>query len=373
MTDPTLRYRLQAAALQNEEKRVRTSYAPSLILVVAVSTVVFIALGISKGATPKSMMIFGLMMAAYIACMVVWYPRWTRRRLIRCWETYELEIGHDYLLRRQADAPEIRLQFDEVQTVEHVLGRYLRVVGKSKSCVIAIPEGLDQFDEVLKTISSLRPVRVRTMEQWHKSRAFMAVGLLLYVVMLWSTAPVVVISLSLATGSVIVWAFYWIRRNPNIPGSLKWVAWIYWPLLGICILKLFLALGGTEGTRRYATLGKVVASMLVFSPCALLAFGWVRWCRVRPPRHWRDQAIAWGLGAASISALCLYGVLSYVQLAHIGYLNEHRLATEGAYAVCPLSFFSLIAAATGKGRARTTVWLAGISLAIVWSVAFFSA
>ena len=155
-------------------------------------------------------------MAAYIAYLAVWYPRRMRRRLIKCWETYDLEIGRDYLLRRQADIPDFRLQFDDVQAVEHVQGRYLRVIGKTKSRAIAIPEGIDHFDQVLETVSSIRAVRVRTIEQWQKYRAFMAAGLLLYVILLWATSPVVVIPLSLAMGSVIVWVFFWIRRNPNI-------------------------------------------------------------------------------------------------------------------------------------------------------------
>lgn len=373
MTDLALHYRLLAAALPNEEKRIRSSYVPTLVMVLAVSTVVFVALGISKGATPKLMMRYGLIMAAYIAYLVVWYPRRMRRRLIKCWETYDLEIGRDYLLRRQADMPDLRLQFDEVQAVEHVQGRYLRVIGKTKGRVIAIPQGIEQFDRVLETISSLRPVRVRTIEQWQKYRAFMAAGLLLYMIMLWSTAPVVVIPLSLAMGSVTVWVFFWIRRNPNIPINQKRIAWIYWLFFVVCVLKLFGSVEGVESVTRYAIVGKIVGNMLVFSPSVLLVVGWVRWWRVRPPRHWRNYAIAWGLATASISALCLYGVLSYVQLAHIGNSNEHRLAIAGVYVGCPLSVFSVVAAVVGKGHSRVIVWLAGGSLALVWSVAFFYA
>jgi hypothetical protein len=369
MTDLT-HYRLSPAALPNEEKRIRSAYMPTLVLVVALSTVVFVALGIRRGATPKSMIQYGLIMVAYIAYLAVWYPRTMRRRLVKCWETYDLEVGPDYLLRRQADIPDLRLQFDEVRAVEHVQGRYLRVIGKTKSRAIAIPEGIDHFDQVLETVSSLRPVRVRTIEQWQKYRAFMAAGLLLYVIMLWATAPVVVIPLSLAMGSVIVWVFFWIRRSPNISGSRKRIAWIYWLFFVTCVLKLFVAVEGVESVKRHAIVGKMVASVLVFSPCVLLTFGWVRWWRVRPPRYWRNYAIAWGLGTASISALCLYSVLSYVQLAHIGYSNEHRLAIAGFYVGCPLSALSVIAAVLGNGRSRAITWVAGGSLAVVWSIAF---
>jgi hypothetical protein len=257
--------------------------------------------------------------------------------------------------------------------VEHVRGRYLRVIGETKNRTIAIPEGIEHFDQVLETVSSIRSVRVRSVEQWQKHRAFMAVGLLLYVFMLWTTLPAAVILLSLATGSVIVWVLFWVRRNPNIPGSRKWIAWIYWLLFATCILKLFAAVDGFEGgVKPYAIIGKIVAYTLISAPPVLLTFGWVRWWRVRPPRNWRNYAVALGLAAASISTLCLYGVVSYVQLAHIGHANEHRLAMAGVCVGWPLSVLSAVTAFAGEGRSRVIAGLAGGSLAAVWSVAFFN-
>jgi hypothetical protein len=369
MTD-LAHYRLLAAALPNEEKRIRSSYMPTLVLVVALSTVVFVALGIRHGATPKLMIQYGLIMAAYISYLAVWYPRRMRRRLIKYWETYDLEIGRDYLLRRQADIPDLRLQFDEVQAVEHVQGRYLRVIGKTKGRAISIPEGIDHFDQVLETVSSLRPVRVRTIEQWQKYRAFMAAGLLLYVIMLWATSPVVVIPLSLAMGSVIVWVFFWIRRNPNIPGSRKRIAWIYWLFFVMCVLKLFVAVSPYLSQQ---AAGYAIAGTLVFSPSLLLVAGWVGWWRLRSPRHWRNYVIASGLASTSISAFCLYGVLLCVRFAHIGNSNEHRLAMAGVYVGWPLSVFSVVAASAGEGRTRAMLCLAALSLATVWTIAFYYA
>jgi membrane protein YdbS with pleckstrin-like domain len=371
MTDVACRYRLLGTALPTEEKRIRTSYLPTLILALAVPTAVGVALGISKGATPKSMMIYSLAMTVYIACLAVWYPRRVKRQLIRCWETYELEVGQDYLLRRQANIPDLRLQFNEVRAVEHVKGRYLRVIGKSKGRVIVIPEALDQFSEVLKTISSLRPVRVRTIEQWQKYRVFMIAGLLFFVIMLWSTSPFIVVPLSLATSSLIVWVFYWFRRNPNVSESSKRVVWIYWLFFAMCVVKLFASMEGTE--KGAAIRPKIFGSMLLFSPGVLVILGWMRWSRERIARYWRNDAIAWGLATASLSALCLYGVISYVHLKNIGRTNEHRLAMAGAYVGFPLAFFSVLSATLGKGRSRGILWLAGGSLAVVWSFVFFYA
>ena len=71
MTDVASHYLLLATALPSEERRIRTWYLPTLVLVVVVPTAVFAALGVSKGATPKTMTSYGLMMAAYIAYLVV--------------------------------------------------------------------------------------------------------------------------------------------------------------------------------------------------------------------------------------------------------------------------------------------------------------
>jgi hypothetical protein len=149
-----------------------------------------------------------------------------------------LEIGHGYLLRRQGDVPDLRLQFDEVQAVEQVPGRYLRVIGKPKSRVIGIPEGIENFEQVLAAVSSVRAIEVRSVQHWQKQQAFMAASLILYVAMLWSTSPVVVISLSLTVAVVIVWLFVWIRRSPNMARGTKRLTWLLLPFLAICALKL---------------------------------------------------------------------------------------------------------------------------------------
>ena len=199
----------------------------------------------------------------------------------------------------------------------------------------------------------------------------MAAGLLLFVVMLWATSRVVVIPLSIASASIIVWAFFWVRRNPSIPKRAKRVAWSYWLFFAICLLKLIVAAAG--GDKGPSTVGKIAGNMFVFSPSVLLIFGWLRWSHIGPPRSWRNYAIACALASASISGLCLYSVISYIQLSHIGYSNQHRLAMAGVYAGSPLAVLSLITATVGEGRARVIVWLAAASITIVWIVAFFYA
>ena len=58
-----MHFHLLASALPSEERRIRTSYVPTLALVLVASTVVFVVLGLSKGTAPKLLITYGLLMA----------------------------------------------------------------------------------------------------------------------------------------------------------------------------------------------------------------------------------------------------------------------------------------------------------------------
>ena len=115
----------------------------------------------------------------------------------------------------------------------------------------------------------------------------------------------------------------------------------------------------------------IVGDAIVFSPGPLLVVGWVKWLRVSVwPRGWRQSAVAAGLGAASISCFCLYGVVLYLQKAHIGYWNEYLVASRWGRFSWPISLVAFILAVIGKGDSRVLLLLAGSALVLVWTVAF---
>jgi hypothetical protein len=91
----------------------------------------------------------------------------------------------------------------------------LRVIGKPKKRALAIPEGVEDFDQILKAVFC-RPNRPGAK---HSAMAEVS-GLhgrgtdLVGDDALVHIAPVV-IPLSLVMGSVIAWVFFWVRGNPN--------------------------------------------------------------------------------------------------------------------------------------------------------------
>ena len=103
-------------------------------------------------------------------------PRRLHKKLSRCWETYGLEIGPDYLLRRQGDTPDIRLAFSEIKRIERRPGEYVRIVGNQKLHVIGIPEGIEHFDEVWQVVSALAPTTPVTRLQQIRTVLAYALG-----------------------------------------------------------------------------------------------------------------------------------------------------------------------------------------------------
>jgi hypothetical protein len=226
-----------------EQSRVLTRYVPSLLLIVAASVVLFIFLGLSHRASTKSIVEYGVIMAAYASVMVFWLPARMRRKMAKFWETYVLEIGPDYLLRRQSDLPDLRIDFSKVQTVQTVPGRYLRIAGTPKSQIITVPEAIERDEEVLQAVSGLHKVEVQRLEVWQKNRVLLGIGLVAFPIMLWAESASVVVPLSLFLIALIAWMLIWAKRNPNLRARTKWLMFVtYVPITLVCAMKILVAL-----------------------------------------------------------------------------------------------------------------------------------
>jgi hypothetical protein len=142
------------------------------VLVGAVAEIVSAVLSRRSGFDHKSIATTGVFIAFLVAYSVFSTARYTRRLLAKYWQTYDLEIGPDYLLRRQADLPDLCLHFDEITRVERLPGRYLHVIGGNKRQFIEIYEVLESFDDVLRVVSAIRPITFLGT-QW-SSRVFTA-------------------------------------------------------------------------------------------------------------------------------------------------------------------------------------------------------
>ena len=120
-TAPTRIYRLLKSALPEAERIFRRSYLPAILILATGALLASLLLGIRSGSSLRSSVAFALIFAILLTYMAFSIPRRASRTIRKMWDTYELEVGPDFLLRRQADLTDLRLRFDEVSRVEHRL------------------------------------------------------------------------------------------------------------------------------------------------------------------------------------------------------------------------------------------------------------
>jgi len=238
--NPAIRtYRLLPAALPDAERRVRNRQIIPQMAVVAAVFILSIALGSWKNASLTYLVAITIFGAALLTYMFFMTPRRVRRILARCWQTYTLEIGPDYLLRRQAETPDLRLSFSEIKRIERRPGEYVRVIGPHRLQVIGIPEGIDRFDDVWQTLSSLAPVNPLTSIQRSYFTIGSAAGAALFLAALWVRSPELSLILLLSFIALAGWALAITVRSPNVTrkGRRNGVMLYSWLIL-LCLLKV---------------------------------------------------------------------------------------------------------------------------------------
>jgi hypothetical protein len=228
-------YRLKPEALEEARRLAIKRYILPQFAVLAGAVIVsfFLAVRSAKG----SVVGFVVVLLLFLGYIVFWGPRRLLRRQAKCWETYVLTIGPDYLLRQQADTPEIRLPFSSVKCIEHLPGRYLRVIGTEKYQVIGIPASVENFGEILNAVSQIAPSTNLKRDRSIRNVALLACGFGAYTVMLWTPSPKVALPFALIVSGLLIWLVVYTQRSPNVALKNKRVSWFYLAFLMISILK----------------------------------------------------------------------------------------------------------------------------------------
>lgn len=236
------RFRLLPSALSAAERRVRNHLLiPQLALVVAgILLTLLVAMRHSDIQTTLTIAGLDAVFLTYIAFVS---PKRMHNRLVKCWDSYVLEIGPDYLLRLQADTPEIRILFREVTRVERRTGHSLRVIGANGLQVIGIPEGIERWEEVVAAVTALGPVTAPRASRALRTNVFMALGFAAYLGAMWATSPWIVVPLAVGVSALILWFVVFMQRSPNVTVRAKRTGWLYLIFVVTCGLKVLAVIG----------------------------------------------------------------------------------------------------------------------------------
>jgi hypothetical protein len=236
-------YRLRPDAVGEAERHLqKTALIPQLSIlavVILVSTLLFAR----RAPDMKAVLPVAGFAALFLTYMAFVSPKRMHRRLVKCWDTYVLEIGPDYLLRKQGGTPDLRMPFAEIRTIERRPGQGLRVIGKSRYQVIGIPESIEQFEEILHTVTPLAPVTPPSAGRGLRANIVMGLGFAAYMVMLWSNLPEVVLPLAGVVSGLLVWRFVVLQRSPNVTRSARRTGWLYLIFVGLCGLRVLQTIG----------------------------------------------------------------------------------------------------------------------------------
>lgn len=240
--DDVREFRLLPAALPEAERRITQRYlVPQLAIIVAV--IVISAMLATRNGNMPQIVSTALFVGLLITFIVFRSSYRSRNELRKLWSTYVLTIGPDYLLRQQSNSPEVKLLFRELIKVEHLPGRYLRVVGNGRYQVIGIPESIENFAEILAIVSRLAPPEKLDRDKSLKSSLWMLIGFAAYMIMLWSRSPWIVVPLAAAVTALLIWLFLYMQRSPNVLSRNKRISWLYLFFALLCLARILQVFG----------------------------------------------------------------------------------------------------------------------------------
>jgi hypothetical protein len=242
MHESIRRYRLLPEGLAAAKQRVHSRYLlPQLGLLAGV-----LVLGTYLGTRHESDLRLVVIRVLLIAGILTWIVFRSLRRLKtsmeKTWATYTLEIGPDYLLRTQADTTDLRLPVAEIQRIERLPGRFVRVVGPSRRLTLGIPEDIEGFSEILGYLGTLKPVSETRSDRSVTSFLVAFAWLAAFVGMSWSTNPTTIAVLAVAVVVILVWSIVSTQRNPNLSRRAKRSTWFYLLLIAVAVYRFLFAL-----------------------------------------------------------------------------------------------------------------------------------
>lgn len=240
--DEAREFRLVPSALPEAERKITQRYLiPQLGILVAV--VVISAILSTRNGNMYQIVGTAVFIGLLITVIAFRSSYRSRKELRQLWSTYNLTIGPDYFLRQQMDSPDIRLLFKDVKRVEHLPGRYLRVIGNNRFDVIGIPESVENFEDVLAVVSQISPPAKLARDQSLKSGVWMLVGFAAYMMMLWSRSPWIVVPLAAAVSALLIWLFLYMQKSPNVSRRNKRLSWLYLFFALLCVTRILQVFG----------------------------------------------------------------------------------------------------------------------------------
>jgi hypothetical protein len=227
--------RLAPEGLSAEERKVMRKKLPTLICICGGAMLIHFLLVLQRDPSPSSLVRIAAVSVPWLFLVGYFMPRYWISKLRKLWATFELEIGPDYVQRRQADSKDFRLAFDEIRFLRYLPGKDLHIYGDKSWKLIEVPKEIEHFEEVREFFSRLAPTKSTSLNRGQKRSVLCAAGLGGWIVMLWSSSPILVLAASLALAALAAWVILYFLKTPNLTAASRLVAISFVPAFFFCL------------------------------------------------------------------------------------------------------------------------------------------
>jgi hypothetical protein len=169
----------------------------------------------------------------------------TQQKIV--FNSFELTIGSNYLLRKQLGLGSKTIPFEEISTITETGKGFLEVIGLKKDDSIFITPYLDGYDSVKSFLEGLKPIALQQKKSIlakYPLLPVLAVGALMVAVYTSANKIVVGLSGTLLIG-LLVWSFFKTRASSLIDARTKKYIWMVWMVIAsVALILYFKVFGG---------------------------------------------------------------------------------------------------------------------------------
>lgn len=169
---------------------------------------------------------------------IIFSFRRTLNRQKVLWDSYELSIGEDLLIRRQHNVPTIEIGKNEITEIAALKNGDIRVKTDQRHRMVLVSKHIENRDEVLEKLGRLSEIKPLTSNQRQWIPFVVVAEIVLMIALFTSTTPWIVFSTGTVLTVGLIWAFIEIRRNENIDRKTKRVAYFIFLVMFSIISKM---------------------------------------------------------------------------------------------------------------------------------------
>jgi len=184
----------------------------------------------------------------FTICLAFWTIFRSLRLRQKSWNSYELVLDGDRLIKRMTDGDDLIVHRSEVSGFDETAGRGFFVKTQDVHRYIFVPSALNDYDELKRELASWRPFpRARARDPIWSSPFFIGSVCLLAWWMLWFSANKQhVLAAAFVLLVFLISTFVAVMRSPRASIGMKRMSWIYLVVAGLTLVRVAAVMRVTE-------------------------------------------------------------------------------------------------------------------------------